>query len=86
MACEATLQPIRRFGMDGAIIFSDILVVPHALGVDVRFEEGHGPILKPTDTEEDLNALSMNGFTDKLAPVYEALKMTAKYNCLRKPH
>jgi uroporphyrinogen decarboxylase len=39
MACEATLQPIHRFGMDGAIIFSDILVIPHALGVDVRLRK-----------------------------------------------
>src|SRR5689334_11008527 len=46
-ASEVTLQPIRRFGMDGAIIFSDILVVPHALGVNLHFEEGTGPVLSP---------------------------------------
>ncbi len=52
LACEVTLQPIRRFGFDGSILFSDILVVPHALGQDVRFEEGVGPILPPLDKAE----------------------------------
>jgi len=76
-ASKATLQPIRRFGMDGAIIFSDILVVPHALGADVRFEEGHGPLLKPVQTMGDLDAFGMEGLNKKLSPVYEALKLTA---------
>ncbi len=51
LACEVTLQPIRRFGFDGSILFSDILVVPHALGQDVRFEEGIGPVLPPLDRD-----------------------------------
>jgi uroporphyrinogen decarboxylase len=46
-AVEVTLQPIERFGFDASILFSDILVVPHALGRDVRFEEGRGPLLTP---------------------------------------
>src|SRR6185437_7994980 len=49
-AAEATLQPIRRFGMDGAILFSDILTVPHALGRAVAFREGEGPALEPLRT------------------------------------
>src|SRR5688500_8951177 len=47
-AAEVTLQPIRRFGFDGAILFSDILMVPNALGQDLRFEAGEGPRLSPT--------------------------------------
>jgi uroporphyrinogen decarboxylase len=77
-ACEVTLQPIRRFNMDAAIIFSDILVIPHALGADVRFEEGKGPILKPVQNSKDLELLSRQNFASHLSPVYEALRLTRK--------
>ena len=73
-ASEVTLQPIRRFGMDAAIIFSDILVIPDALGVDVRFEEKKGPVLVPVQTEAELDKLAYNA--DKLAPVYDAQRAT----------
>lgn len=76
MATEATLQPIRRFGMSAAIIFSDILVIPDALGMDVRFEVGKGPLLTPIGNEADLKQLSLTGLEDKLAPVYQALRQT----------
>ena len=54
LACEVTLQPIKRFGFDAAILFSDILVVPDALGQPVRFVEGEGPRLNPLKSLEDL--------------------------------
>lgn len=73
LAVEVTLQPIRRYGFDAAIIFSDILVVPHALGQDVSFEEGKGPILQPIRSAEDLGVLHSYGLHDHLQPVYEAL-------------
>ena len=56
-AAEVTLQPIRRFGLDAAILFSDILVVPHALGQDLRFVEGEGPRLEPIASGRDLARL-----------------------------
>src|SRR5215831_20227430 len=59
LAAEVTLQPIRRFPLDAAIIFSDILVVPHALGQSVRFEEGEGPLLEPVQTTDDVRRLSL---------------------------
>src|SRR5215470_2906220 len=55
LASEVTLQPIRRFGFDGAIIFSDILVIPYALGQDLSFVEGEGPRLAPTISENNLD-------------------------------
>ena len=75
LAAEITLQPIRRFGMDGAILFSDILVIPHALGQDVRFVEGEGPVLKPVRNGEDLKILTREKFKEVLAPVLETLKL-----------
>ena len=58
LAAEITLQPIKRFGMDGAILFSDILILPHALGQKVWFEDGVGPRLEPLRRVEDLARLS----------------------------
>jgi uroporphyrinogen decarboxylase len=73
-ATEITLQPIRRFNFDAAIIFSDILVIPHALGRSVRFEAGEGPRLDPLDTPEKAAMLSSRADFAKLEPVYEALR------------
>jgi len=73
-AAEVTLQPIRRFHFDAAIIFSDILVIPHALGRSVRFEAGEGPRLDPLDTPEKIKTLARQADFSKLEPVYEALR------------
>lgn len=73
-AAEVTLQPIRRFGFDAAIIFSDILVLPFALGRSVRFEVGEGPRLDPLDTPDKVTTLSAKADFTKLEPVYEALR------------
>jgi uroporphyrinogen decarboxylase len=73
-AAEVTLQPIRRFGFDAAIIFSDILVIPYALGRSVRFEAGEGPRLDPLDTPDKIATLASDADFTKLEPVYEALR------------
>ena len=73
LATEATLQPIRRFGFDAAILFSDILVAPDALGQSVSFEEGEGPRLKPIETAADLAALRDEADWSRLAPVFETV-------------
>lgn len=72
-AAEVTLQPIRRFGFDAAILFSDILVVPDALGQKVSFAEGEGPRLDPLTPEKGLSALATELDTDRLAPVYQTV-------------
>ncbi len=74
LAAEVTLQPIRRFGFDAAIIFSDILVIPHALGQDVGFVENEGPRLKPITSGADLAGLADGLPLQRLAPVFEALE------------
>jgi uroporphyrinogen decarboxylase len=74
-ASEVTLQPIRRFGFDGAIIFSDILVVPHALGQTLSFVEGEGPKLTPPVTSANLDQLRDTIDPQQLAPIYETIKL-----------
>ncbi len=74
-ASEITLQPIRRFGFDGAILFSDILVVPHAMGQDLWFEAGEGPRLAPKLAEQDLTSLTPH--PERLLPVYETVNKVA---------
>ena len=73
-ATEVTLQPIRRYGFDAAILFSDILVVPDALGQSVRFAEGEGPKLAPLRHKDDLARLSKDGFQEKLSPIYQTVR------------
>lgn len=72
-AVEVTLQPLHRYHMDAAILFSDILVVPQALGQHLEFRQGEGPVLTPVDTADKIKRLGMNGFHEHLAPVYETV-------------
>ncbi len=72
-AAEVTLQPIRRFGFDAAILFSDILVVPDALGQKVSFESGEGPRLEPIEYPEQLSLLRDSIDLDRLEPVFETI-------------
>ncbi len=72
-AVEATLQPIRRFGFDAAILFSDILVIPDALGQSVTFETGEGPRLDPIGDAEGFKRLRPEPDWTKLAPAFETL-------------
>lgn len=72
-ATEATLQPVRRYDIDAAIVFSDILVIPDALGQKVSFVEGIGPVLDPITDLESLRKLNTNSQNSRLAPVYEII-------------
>ncbi len=74
-AAEVTLQPIRRFGFDGAILFSDILVIPHALGQDLSFGAGEGPRLVPPLKDSTLEALQ--AVPQRLQPIYETVRRVA---------
>ncbi|MEP9387105.1 uroporphyrinogen decarboxylase [Mesorhizobium sp. KR9-304] len=73
LAVEVTLQPIRRFGFDASILFSDILVVPHALGRDLHFEEGRGPLMTPLEVAE-IDGLETERFHVNLSPIYETVR------------
>jgi len=77
LAAEITLQPVRRIGVDAAIIFSDILVIPQAMGIEVLMEEGKGPLLpKVIKTQNDINSLFTDAVEEKLDYVMKALALT----------
>ncbi|UOR16157.1 uroporphyrinogen decarboxylase [Qipengyuania aquimaris] len=75
-ACEITLQPIDRFGFDGAILFSDILIVPHALGQHLEFLAGEGPKLSPKLVDSSLDALTRD--PSRYEPIYETVRLCRK--------
>ena len=75
LSSEITLQPLKRFDLDAAIIFSDILMVPYGLGQTVTFKKNFGPVLSKFNTKEFL-ANTPNNFSEKLKPVYEAISKT----------
>jgi uroporphyrinogen decarboxylase len=77
LACEITLQPVEQIGVDAAIIFSDILVIPQAMGMEVLLEDGKGPFLPKTiSTRKDIDNLITDGAEESLAYVMKALKLT----------
>ena len=74
LCVEATIQPIKRYNLDAAIVFSDILVIPDALGQQVNFIPGTGPVLKPIRTLSSIKKLNRNSVLQYLSPVYEAIE------------
>jgi uroporphyrinogen decarboxylase len=75
-AADVSMQPVRRFGLDAAIVFSDILVVPYALGKKVAFEDGSGPRLEPTESADELRR-DPEEWVQRLAPVYDAIGLVS---------
>ena len=73
LAAEATLQPVRRYGMDGAILFADILLVLDAMGLGVDFEKGVGPVVEQVSGPQDLDRVPAIKAADRLSPVYETV-------------
>ena len=79
LAAEVTLQPIRRYGFDAAILFADILLLPQALGVDLWFETGEGPRMSTTTTADELAALRATGdIHETLNPIYETVRILSR--------
>lgn len=79
LACEVTMQPIDRFGLDAAILFSDILTIPDAMGLELVLEEGIGPVFnKPIRSQADIDALSVPDAEDDLGYVMDAVRVIRK--------
>lgn len=79
LACAVTLQPVERFALDAAIIFSDILTVPLAMGCDITMDEGKGPVApNPIRDKKAIDQLDMNGALEKLEYVMQAIRLTKK--------
>ena len=86
LAAEITMQPVEQIGVDAAILFSDILVVPQAMGMEVQLVESKGPLLpEPIRTADDLERLLVPDVEERLAYVFEAIKLTKTYLSSRVP-
>jgi uroporphyrinogen decarboxylase len=77
LAAELTLQPVRRYGMDAAILFSDIPLLPHALGQGLTYREGEGPVLEPIEDHTGIARLDLRRVIPRLEPVFEAVRRVA---------
>ena len=80
LACEVTLQPLRRFDLDAAILFADILLIPQAMGCDLEFRENEGPVLRQIGSAKDVAQLAsgIDELNKTLSPVYEAVTTIRK--------
>src|SRR5687768_18572518 len=79
LACEVTLQPLARFPLDAAILFSDILMIPRAMGVGLTFEEGEGPrIQRPVRRAADVDALPLPDVASELRLVFDAVALSRR--------
>lgn len=78
LAEEVTLQPLRRYNFDAAILFADILLIPDALGQPLAYKEGEGPVLDPVRSAKELASLSVDKINDVLNPVYETVNRLSK--------
>ena len=74
---DITLQPIKRFDLDAAIIFSDILMIPYGLGQNVKFKKGSGPILENINFDNIIN-INPENFVQKLLPIYKGIEKAKK--------
>lgn len=77
LAAEVTLQPLKRFDLDAAILFADILLIPQALGSALTFAEGEGPVLSTVANDQDIAALTVDGAVERLSPIYETVSRVA---------
>ena len=78
LAARITLQPVDRFSLDAAIVFSDILIVPHGMGRAVRFLKGEGPLLTPLRCQADIDALDPDGAVERNRPLLETLRLVRR--------
>ena len=81
LSSEITLQPLKRFNLDAAVIFSDILMLPYGLNQKVEFQKGFGPILGEINIDE-MNSLDEIDFVEKIYPVYKAIKKVSTNNLM----